>query len=345
MVKSLHDQIFCDLRPEGPKANVWQGLEGDRVRGETRGPPVLGKERCEELRLKPSHPPLPKRKGGFQFMQSFRAITFIVFLALTLAIQGFTVAGCLPDARGGSVVLATTTSLYDSGILDEILDAFEREYKFRVKPIPTGSGEALRLGIMGEADVLITHAPSEEERFMKRGYGYSRTPFLKTEYILVGPPLDPATVRKASSLSEALSRIGKAGFLFASRGDKSGTHIFEMALWKKAGINPVRKGWYLETGQGMAETLLIANEKGAYCLTDYSTYVSSPHLEALSIVLKPEPKEECIYSAIVVDASRIGKRLGNFRVAKLFARFLSSQKCKELIMRFKVDGKIPYRPI
>ncbi len=296
------------------------------------------------LCLNSQHPPCPKRKGGFHFGR-FSGFKFSpAILLVILASLYYTGCGYPLNTQEKSIVVATTTSLYDSGALDRVVPAFERLHSVRVKLIPAGSGEALRLGAMGEADLVITHAPREEEEFIRKGYGLRRVPFLKTEYVLAGPEDDPASAAMAFSLEEALRRIGNKGFLFVSRGDNSGTHILELDLWRAAGIKPGGKRWYIETGQGMGETLSIANEKGAYCLTDLCAYLSHPHLEALSIILSPDPPLECVYAAIVVNTAKNWKLDGNMRHAKRFADFLSSPKCRELISGFKVKGKTLYMP-
>lgn len=265
-------------------------------------------------------------------------------LALLLVSLFYAGSGCSLHTHGKSIVVATTSSLYDSGALDRIIAAFERLHKVSVKPIPTGSGEALRLGRMGEADLVITHAPKEEEKFIKRGYGFSRIPFLKTEYVLVGPKDDPADTANASSMEEAFSRIGRKGSLFVSRGDNSGTHLLELDIWRAVGTKPAGKPWYMETGQGMGETLFIANQKEAYCLADLCTFLSLPHLEALSVAFQPDPPLECVYTAIVVDTRKLGRGEKNIRKAKRFADFLLSSECRKLVLEFKVKGMGLYMP-
>jgi tungstate transport system substrate-binding protein len=206
--------------------------------------------------------------------------TAAVLLAFTVAL--FVVA-CGDDTDSASVdngrmILATTTSTQDSGLLDELLPRFEKESGCSVKTIAVGSGEALELGERGDADVLLVHSPEAEEEYMQGGHGASRKAVMHNDFIVVGPADDPANIKDMSSAAEAFTRIAKAEAPFASRADESGTNTKELSLWEAAGIEPAGT-WYIETGQGMGETLTIASQKQAYTLSDRGTYLATENLD------------------------------------------------------------------
>ena len=194
------------------------------------------------------------------------------------------VAGCAAgpsDER--SLILATTTSTQDSGLLDVLLPAFTRDTGLQVKTLAVGSGQAIELGRRGEADVLLVHSPAAEEKLMAEGTAGRRLLVMHNDFVIVGPAADPAGIRGAPG-PEALSRIAAARAVFVSRGDDSGTHAKEKDLWAKAGVTP-GEAWYQATGQGMGATLRVASEKGGYTLSDRATYLAqraSLGLEALS---------------------------------------------------------------
>lgn len=175
-------------------------------------------------------------------------------------------------AGGGTPVrVASTTSLYDTGLLDELVPAFHATHPgYDVQVVAVGTGEALALGRRKDADLVFVHAPEREEAFLADGYGTRRTTFMRNDFVLAGPESDPAGVAEATGAADAMRRIAAAGADFASRGDDSGTHIRERMLWETAGIEP-EGDWYLDVGQGMGATLLFAGEKQAYVLTDRAT--------------------------------------------------------------------------
>ncbi len=188
-----------------------------------------------------------------------------IFAVLILLIATLTLAS--PK----TVILATTTSTDDTGLLDHIIPLFEKDTGYFVKVLAVGSGQAIVLGKRGEADVLLVHSPDDEKRFMQEGYGIRRRLVMHNDFVLVGPPSDHAGVKKAKDVAEALSLIYRKKALFISRGDNSGTDQLEKKLWKELRINPVGERWYQETGGGMGHTLNIASKKRDYTLTDRST--------------------------------------------------------------------------
>lgn len=183
------------------------------------------------------------------------------------------------DGPAGALILATTTSVHDSGLLDEIVPDFEAASACTVKPLAVGSGEAMELGRRGDADVLIVHSPEDERAFMREAHGTDRRLVMRNDFVLVGPADDPAGIAQAPGVGAALQRIAAADAEFASRGDDSGTHAKELSLWQSAGLAPDWSG-YIETGQGMGPTLQIAAQKQAYTLSDRGTFLATEGLDS-----------------------------------------------------------------
>jgi len=171
------------------------------------------------------------------------------------------------------VLLATTTSTRDAGLLDSLLPIFERQSGYRVTVIAVGSGQALAMGRRGDADVVLAHAPEAERPLADSGYVLNRRLVMHNDFLFVGPAEDPAALRGLSDAVAAMRRIGERHVGFVSRGDQSGTHLKELALWRRAGLVPAG-AWYVESGQGMAATLQMADQKRAYTLTDRATYLA-----------------------------------------------------------------------
>lgn len=237
--------------------------------------------------------------------------------------------GATPPDRG-NLLLATTTSTRDSGLLDELLPSFEERSGCTVKTIAVGSGEAIELGERGDADVLLVHSPAAEEEFMAAGHGATREPVMHNDFVIVGPPADPAGVKGMDDAVAALERIASAEAPFASRADESGTHAKELALWEEAGIDP-GGAWYVETGQGMGETLTIASQKEAYTLSDRGTYLATRGLESELLVeggaslLNP-------YHVITVRGEKV-----NRPCARAFARWITARAVQRRIAEFGVE--------
>lgn len=202
-----------------------------------------------------------------------------------------------------AVVLATTTSARDVGLLDSLLPPFEREYGRRVKVIAVGTGQAMELGRRGEADLLLVHDPPAVRAFLEAGYGIEAELVMYNEFVIVGPPSDLAGVRRAGSAPEALKAIALRGGRFLSRGDRSGTHAREIELWRRAGLDP--KGpWYRESGQGMSATLQIASELGAYTLTDIGTFLAHRHPLALELLFSGDTALFNLYHVVLVNPGK-----------------------------------------
>lgn len=230
-----------------------------------------------------------------------------------------------------SLILATTTSLQDTGLLDALIAQFERESNLTVKTLAVGSGQALQLGKQGDADVLLTHDPQAEIAFMQQGFGAERLPVMANQFVLVGPPDDPARVAGVP-IPIALAKIAQAQALFLSRGDQSGTHKTERELWTKAGLQPDGERWYLESGQGMAATLFIAAEKGAYTLADRATFLVMRRQLDLILLSPGETDLLNVYHVITVNPQRFPRVNG--AGARAFAQFLTSPAIQEWIRQF-----------
>jgi tungstate transport system substrate-binding protein len=267
-----------------------------------------------------------RRAPGSHPLRASIAVLVVVLLAFGGACGG----DSAQSEPGGALILATTTSTRDSGLLDELLPAFEAESDCTVKPLAVGSGEAIALGRRGDADVLLAHSPAAERAFMRDGHGTSRRPVMRNDFVIVGPPGDPADVATAPSVRAALRRIVAADATFASRGDDSGTHVKERALWQSAGIDP---GWpgYLTTGQGMGPTLQIASQKGAYTLTDRGTFLATEALD--SEVLHEDGRGLANpYHVITVRHPQ-----ANAGCAHSFADWITSPRVKRAIDAFGVE--------
>lgn len=195
----------------------------------------------------------------------------ILHTLLTAGVAGVVLAACSLDGERAQLRVASTTSLYDTGLLDGLVPAFEAAHpEYEAQVLAVGTGEALALGRRGDADVVLAHAPEREKRFVAEGHGLRRTTFMRNDFVIAGPAEDPAGVADAGDVADALRRIARAEAGFASRGDDSGTSIRERMLWRDAGLEP-GGDWYLDVGQGMGSTLLFAAERRAYALTDRAT--------------------------------------------------------------------------
>jgi len=233
------------------------------------------------------------------------------------------------SAASGTLILATTTSTQDSGLLDDLLPLYEDGSDCRVKTVAVGSGEALALGSSGDADVLLVHSPAAEEAYMAAGDGRSRTAVMHNDFVLLGPKDDPAETLQANDAVEALKAIAAAKAPFASRADDSGTNAKELALWQEAAIAP-KGDWYLETGQGMGETLTIADQKQAYTLSDRATFLAT---KGLDLRIVSEGGTELLNPYHVIVVKHAGTNLG---CAKEFANWLVHAATQKAIGEFGV---------
>lgn len=265
-------------------------------------------------------------------MKALKFFCFFLALLAMLVLMGMTATA---EAAPKSVILATTTSTQDSGLLDVLIPLFEKESGYIVKTIAVGSGQAMAMGKKGEADVLLVHSPDAEKKFMAEGGGINRRLIMHNDFVIVGPTNDSAGIRGVKTSVDAIKRISQAGSLFLSRGDNSGTHAKEKGLWKVAGIDPEGEKWYQQTGLGMGETLNVAAEKKGYTLTDRGTYLALRKTLGLDILVEGDPLLLNIYHVIEVNPSRWPKV--NAAGARAFADFMISKKVQAIIGTFGVE--------
>jgi tungstate transport system substrate-binding protein len=238
-------------------------------------------------------------------------------------------------AEGGTLILATTTSTEDSGLLDFILPDFEAQYGAQVDVIAVGTGQSLKLGEDGNADVVLVHARAQEDAFMQAGHGVRREDVMYNDFIIVGPAADPAGVRGMTNAAEAFQQIAQSGATFVSRGDESGTHTKEKSVWTAAGV--LAEGdWYLSSGQGMGAVLTLAGEQQAYTLSDRATYLART-LEGidLEILVEGDPILFNPYGVIAVNPAK-GPHI-QADLANTFIDWLISMPAQEMIGQFGVD--------
>jgi tungstate transport system substrate-binding protein len=245
------------------------------------------------------------------------------------------IAGCSSSPKNPEVILATTTSTQDSGLLDVLVPMFESQTGYHVKTVAVGTGAALAMGERGEADVLLVHAPTSEIPLMENGDCISRKLVMHNDFIIVGPPADPAGIKGTSDAVAALKAIADSQSIFVSRGDDSGTNKMELSLWKKAGIDPAGQSWYQESGQGMGATLTITSEKQGYTLTDRATYLSTKANLELDIFTEGDPLLLNIYHVMQVNPKK--NNMINGKGGKAFVDFMVAPKTQEIIKTFGVD--------
>jgi tungstate transport system substrate-binding protein len=256
------------------------------------------------------------------------ALVAVVFLI------GMALPACAAPAQK-NLILATTTSTQDSGLLDVLIPVFEKKTGYFVKTIAVGSGQAMAMGQKGEADVMLVHSPDAEKKFVTDGFGLNRLIVMHNDYIVIGPPADPAAIKGATSTVEAFKKIAAAGSLFMSRGDNSGTHAKEMGIWKAAGIKPEGQKWYQQTGLGMGQTLNVAAEKKGYTLADRGTWLSLQQKLGLPILKEGDPILLNVYHVIAVNPAKWPKV--NADGAKAFSDFMLSADTQGIIKTFGVE--------
>jgi tungstate transport system substrate-binding protein len=238
------------------------------------------------------------------------------------------------SAQRAPVILSTTTSTQDSGLLDVLVPMFERQSGYSVKTISVGTGQALALAAKGEADVVLVHAAPLEKKYVGEGKFHSRRLVMYNDFVVIGPADDPAKIKGTAKAADVLKAIAAARARFVSRGDNSGTHILEKNLWKLADVEP-NGDWYIEAGQGMGATLGIANDRNAYTLTDRGTYLAFAKRVSLPILLQGDKPLLNIYSVMEVNPAN-GPRV-NTAGGKAFADFMVSPAVQDVIKAFGVD--------
>jgi tungstate transport system substrate-binding protein len=254
------------------------------------------------------------------------------FLAISLFV--FSLAACNPTTQNKDLLLVSTTSTQDSGLLDVLLPMFTAQTGYTVQLVAVGSGQALKIGEQGNTDVILLHSPAAEKEFVANGFGIDRRLVMHNDFVIVGPASDPAGIRGENPV-EAFKKIFASRVTFVSRGDDSGTHVKELALWKNAGLNPAGEAWYLETGQGQGATLSIASEKSGYALTDRGTFLAYKANVDLEILVEGDPFLLNVYHVITVNPQKFPNI--NLEGAKAFADFVTSDEGQKLIAEFGLE--------
>jgi tungstate transport system substrate-binding protein len=265
-----------------------------------------------------------------------RKATATAAVASPTATTTATATPAAAKSSGKELILATTTSTQDSSLLGVLVPLYEKQTGDKVKVIAVGSGAALELGRKGNADVLLVHSPAAEEAYMKEGAGINRTRVMYNDFILVGPASDPAKVKGTKDITAAMKAIATAKSPFYSRGDNSGTHAAELALWKGAGLEaPKGQPWYGETGQGMGATITVATEKSGYTISDRATWLSGADKAKLPIIVEGDAKLFNVYHVIPVNPEKHPKI--NKDSAEAFRKFLVAKETLAVIGAFGKD--------
>lgn len=257
-----------------------------------------------------------------------------------ICIAGALLIGC-GAKENRNVILATTTSAYDTGLLDQIEPLFREKTGYNLKIIAVGTGQALRMGREKIADVILVHSKPDEEEFVAKGYGIERVPVMHNDFVILGPRSNPARIGIKDATVDAFRTIATTKSLFVSRGDNSGTHKKENALWEDAGITRDPK-WYIEAGQGMGASLKIADEKQAYILSDRGTFYSMENTLGL-VILNPDGKHLLNFYSVIEVTPGPGDNVNTIG-AHAFRDFITSKECQQLIRDFRKNNKQLFHP-
>ena len=280
------------------------------------------------------------RLGLVSHIESVPVLVSLLFLALIAPGCRGSEAPAAGEPR--TLRIASTTSVENTGLLALLVEPFSKQYGVTVQVLAVGSGQALKLAANGDVDMVITHDPDAERAFIEQGHGLFAVEVMYNDFVLIGPSEDPAGVRGAPSAAEALARVASRGAQFVSRGDRSGTHLKELSLWKANGVSP-GGAWYVEAGQGQRLTLEMADQKGAYVLVDRATYEVAK--KKLKIVLLYENKTELHnpYSAMVVSSEKHPE--ANVPDGMAFIGWLLSSSGRKTIGEFRADGAVLFIPV
>lgn len=266
-----------------------------------------------------------------------RILPLFILVLFALSLFGCTNTTPAPTApENKDIILSTTTSTQDSGLLDVLIPDFEKKTGYKVKTVAVGTGAALTMGEKGEADVLLVHAPADEKKLVDSGVGINYQLVMHNDFIIVGPESDPAGIKGTKSAAEAFKKISEKGSIFVSRGDNSGTHKAELAIWKAAGITPAKgSASYQETGAGMGQTLTVASQKEGYTLTDRATFLAQQKNIKLNIMVEGEKSLLNIYHVMQVNPEKFPKV--NAAGAKAFVEYMIAADTQKTISEFGVD--------
>ena len=263
------------------------------------------------------------------------ALLTVFVLAVSACAPATPVANELSAPVNPNLILATTTSTQDSGLLDVLVPMFQEKTGYTVQTVAVGSGAALKMAEEGNADVLLVHAPASEKALMEAGWGKDRFLVMHNDFVIVGPAEDPAGVKAATTTLGAFKAIADSGSEFITRGDDSGTHKMELSLWKKAQVDPSGQSWYTDSGQGMGATLTIASEKQAYSLTDRATYLANKDNLDLEILFEGDAALLNVYHVITVNPEKWPR--SNYEGALAFSEFMTAAETQAVIGEFGVD--------
>ncbi|MEM7506144.1 MAG: substrate-binding domain-containing protein [Pseudomonadota bacterium] len=246
-------------------------------------------------------------------------------------------------AEDRSILVQSTTSTANSGLYDHLLPIFQAESGIQVNVVAVGTGQAIKNARNGDGDVLLVHSREAEEAFVAEGWGVERFDLMYNDFVLVGPEDDPADVAGMTNATNALDKIRRTGSIFASRGDNSGTHAKERALWSDTGSEPqAGEPWYRETGAGMGATLTIATNMGAYTLSDRATWISYGNKGTHRVLVEGDPKLFNQYGVILVNPAKHPRvRSGD---GQIFIDWLRSPRGQQAIAAFQVDGQQLFTP-
>lgn len=240
------------------------------------------------------------------------------------------------------MILATTTSTRDTGLLDVLVPAFDKKYGVTTKVIAVGTGEAIEMGKQGNADVLLVHARKSEDEFVAGGYGINRKDVMYNFFFIVGPKDDPAGIAGAKNAEEAMKKIAESKAKFISRGDQSGTHKKELSIWEKYNLKPKGEEWYIEAGQGMGDTLTMASEMGAYTLSDSGTWYAFEDKVNMKVAVKGDPVLSNPYGVIAVNPEKYPSV--HNKAAMAFIDFITSEEGQKMIGDYKKNGQQLFIP-
>ena len=267
-------------------------------------------------------------------MKQIRYFTTLVFCAVLLV-------GC-SEQEPKAIKLATTTSTASSGLLDVLVPVFQAKTGIIVQVMPMGTGKALRTARDGNCDLVLVHAPKAEQQFVNQGWGVNRRQLMYNDFVILGPPSDPAEVRGMESAVEAMKRIATTGSVFVSRGDNSGTHKKELELWEALGLKPAGQ-WYRSVGKGMGQTLIMANQMKAYVLADGGSFIKFRKKIDLVLLVARHKILYNPYGLIAVNPKKHPH--AKYVQAMKFIEFLSSEEGQKLIADHKLDGEILFHPL
>ncbi|MCF8009558.1 MAG: substrate-binding domain-containing protein [Halanaerobiales bacterium] len=265
----------------------------------------------------------------------------LIFVTLLIVLTVFCVVPNQNVLAQGRIILATTTSTDNSGLLEALLPLFEEKYNVRVDVVAVGTGKAISIAENGDADLILVHAREAEDQFVNEGYGVNRRDVMYNDFIILGPSSDPAGLKGINEVGQAFAKINNSQSDFISRGDDSGTNKKELSIWSNADIEPTGK-WYIETGQGMGASLNVANEKQAYIMTDRGTYLAYRSDLDLEIVLEGDPELFNPYGIIAVNPELYSHV--NYQMAMALIGFITSQQGQKIINEFTAHGEVLFHP-